>query len=505
MLAMDLDHDACYRALQARDRRFDGRLFVAVKTTGIYCRPICPARTPKSANVIFFAAAAAAAEAGFRPCLRCRPEVSPQLASWKGTSNTVSRALRLIEAGALNEQDLESFASRLGVGSRHLRRLFARHLGASPIAVLQTRRIHLAKQLIHDTDLPMIEVALAAGFGSVRRFNETFKELFGRPPTSLRRRPLHADAATCSAAITLRLPYSPPYAWAQVMSALARTAVAGVESVQQHSYVRSFCIDGSHGLVRVRHWPDCALEITVHCTVVNVLQAIIARVRRVFDLSADPLAVDSLLRKDGLLAPLVAAQPGLRVVGAWDDAECSLRMALQYSAQREALCNFALRHGSPLPQRLAGIYPGVTHAFPTPAEAAGAAVSDSSAAVDSPVGAVARFLLEHTDLALCSDDVRQLSERMGRAGVLPVLAHSIAMTQVHPSDVFNIAERHLPATLEGATGKRFTSQQWTQRAQRWRPWRAYAVAHFMAAPLQCRACRAADSDPQTLRLAARSA
>src|ERR1044071_7186941 len=145
---MDLDHAACYRALLARDRRFDGRLFVAVKTTGIYCRPICPARTPKSVNVIFFARAAGAAEAGFRPCLRCRPEVSPELASWKGTSNTVSRALRLIEAGALNEQDLESFAGRLGIGSRHLRRLFAQHLGASPIAVLQTRRIHLAKQLI---------------------------------------------------------------------------------------------------------------------------------------------------------------------------------------------------------------------------------------------------------------------------------------------------------------------------------------------------------------------
>src|SRR5215469_13673547 len=185
--SMDMDRIACYRAISTRDARFDGRLFVGVKTTGIYCRPICPARTPKFQNVSFFASAAAAQEAGFRPCLRCRPETSPDLAFWRGTSNTVSRALALIEAGGLDQDDVEGLASRLGVGGRHLRRLFRQHVGASPIAVAQTRRVLLAKQLIHDTSLSMAEVALASGFGSVRRFNETFRALCDRPPATLRR------------------------------------------------------------------------------------------------------------------------------------------------------------------------------------------------------------------------------------------------------------------------------------------------------------------------------
>ncbi len=183
----DLDHDTCYRAICRRDARYDGRFFTAVKTTGIYCRPVCPARTPLSKNVIFFPTAAAAQEAGFRPCLRCRPETVPHLGAWRGTSNTVSRALRLIENGALDGGDVDALADRLGVGERHLRRLFLKHLGASPLAVAQTRRILRAKNLIHDTQMPMAEVAFASGFGSIRRFNETFQTMFGRPPSELRR------------------------------------------------------------------------------------------------------------------------------------------------------------------------------------------------------------------------------------------------------------------------------------------------------------------------------
>ena len=474
---MDLDHDACYRALQARDRRFDGRLFVAVKTTGIYCRPICPARTPRSANVIFFTSAAAAAEAGFRPCLRCRPEVSPELASWRGTSNTVSRALRLMESGALHEQDLETFATRLGIGSRHLRRLFARHLGASPIAVLQTRRIHLAKQLIHDTELPMIEVALAAGFGSVRRFNETFKALFGRPPSSLRRRRATSEA-TSSDAITLRLPYSPPYAWSHVLATLARRAIAGVESVQQEGYARSFNIDGSVGLVHVREAGDSALQITVHCVEIRLLQSIIARVRSVFDLAADPLAIDASLQKDALLAPLVSALPGLRVPGAWDAAEQALRVTLEQTAVVPAH-ELALRHGARLPRALAGLYPGVTHVLPTLAQAARCASLEVAA----------RVLIEQRDAMARCQGVQDLEELLSAAGLAPHLAQAIAVAQLQPTDAFDPMAPQVLATLETASGKRFTAQQWLQRAERWRPWRAYALAHFMAAPAQCVAHR----------------
>src|SRR5690348_14809246 len=246
---MDMDRIACYRAISTRDARFDGRLFVGVRTTGIYCRPICPARTPKFENVAFFASAAAAQEAGFRPCLRCRPEVSPELAFWRGTSNTVSRALALIESGGLDEDDVEGLANRLGVGARQLRRLFRQHLGASPIAVAQTRRVLLAKQLIHETRLSMAEVALAAGFGSVRRFNETFLQLFGRPPATLRRR---RDKVKREAdALSVRLAYRPPYDWDAMLGFLAARAIPGVEHVGEQSYRRTIAIGRHVGMIRV--------------------------------------------------------------------------------------------------------------------------------------------------------------------------------------------------------------------------------------------------------------
>lgn len=184
---MELDRETCFEIFRTRDVRYDGRVYIAVKTTGIYCRPICPARSPKPENVVFYPSAAAAQADGFRPCLRCRPEVAPTHAAWRGTSNTVSRALSLIDKGALDDADVDALADRVGVGARHLRRLFDKHLGASPIAVAQTRRVLRAKQLIHDTEMTMAEIALASGFSSIRRFNETFQQLFHRPPSTLRR------------------------------------------------------------------------------------------------------------------------------------------------------------------------------------------------------------------------------------------------------------------------------------------------------------------------------
>jgi len=229
---MDMDRIACYRAISTRDARFDGRLFVGVKTTGIYCRPICPARTPKFANVSFYPSAAAAQQVGFRPCLRCRPETSPDLAFWRGTSNTVSRALALIEAGGLDEADVEGLANRLGVGARQLRRLFHQHVGASPVAVAQTRRVLLAKQLIHETSLPMAEVAMASGFNSIRRFNETFLQLFGRSPATLRR--IRDKGRREAGALSVRLAYRPPYDWDAIVSFLAARAIPGVEMVSEN-------------------------------------------------------------------------------------------------------------------------------------------------------------------------------------------------------------------------------------------------------------------------------
>ena len=249
---MDLDHKVCYRAICARDARFDGRFFTAVNTTGIDCRPICPARTPRRENIAFYRSAAAAQEAGFRPCLRCRPETAPDLGAWRGTSNTVSRALALIEMGALDEAGVERLAERLGVGERHLRRLFRRHLGAPPVAVAQTRRVLLAKQLIHETRLPMVEIALAAGFGSVRRFNETFRQLFRGPPGVLRRSRAAESSSGLSGEVTIFLRYRPPYDWAAMSSYLQARAIPGVEVISGDDYARTIEIGGLRGTVSVR-------------------------------------------------------------------------------------------------------------------------------------------------------------------------------------------------------------------------------------------------------------
>jgi AraC family transcriptional regulator of adaptative response / DNA-3-methyladenine glycosylase II len=314
-----LDRRTYYRAFETHDARFDGRVFVGVTSTGIYCRPICPARTPKLENCRFFASAAAAQDAGFRPCLRCRPEIAPDLAFWRGTANTVSRALALIADGALDgdDADVEVLAERLGVGGRQLRRLFQRHLGASPIAVAQTRRVLFAKQLLHDTHLPMTEVALASGFGSVRRFNEIFRDLFGRPPSSLRRKSGADNSARDG--VTLRLAYRPPYDWPGMLAALAQRATPGTEWIEDDVWHRRIVVDGTRGSVAVAHLaPRNSVLVTIRIPSVKALPSIVARVRRVFDLGADIVTIDSHLARDPKLAPLIAKRPGLRAPGDWE-------------------------------------------------------------------------------------------------------------------------------------------------------------------------------------------
>ncbi|TAJ89295.1 bifunctional transcriptional activator/DNA repair enzyme AdaA [Reyranella sp.] len=314
-----LDRKTYYRAFQSHDARFDGRVFVGVTSTGIYCRPICPARAPKFENCRFFASAAAAQEAGFRPCLRCRPEIAPDLAFWRGTANTVSRALALIADGALDDDEagVEALAERLGVGGRQLRRLFQRHLGASPVAVAQTRRVLFAKQLIHDTRLPMAEVALASGFGSVRRFNETFRSLFGRPPSALRRK-TGADTSARDG-VTLRLAYRPPYDWPGMLAALAARAAPRTEWIENGVWHRGIELDGKKGTVAVAHMPERnSVMVTIRFPEMKALPAIVAKVRRVFDLGADIATIGSHLARDPKLAPLIAKRPGLRAPGDWE-------------------------------------------------------------------------------------------------------------------------------------------------------------------------------------------
>jgi AraC family transcriptional regulator of adaptative response / DNA-3-methyladenine glycosylase II len=313
-----LDQEACWRALGARDARFDGRFFTGVTSTGIYCRPVCPARTPRRENVVFHPSAASAEAAGFRACLRCRPETAPEMGAWRGTSNTVSRALALIEAGALDDGDAETLAARLGVGERHLRRLFRQHLGAAPVSVAQTRRVLLAKQLIHESDLSMAEVAMASGFGSVRRFNETFQALYGRPPSELRRRRVEGEGG---GAVKLGLAYRPPYDWTAMMSALGARGNSD-ETVADGVWRRRLwrATDGTDGEVSVRPGSEGKAAVEARVDELRALPGVLARVRRVFDLAADPEAIRRDLSADPDLRAALEAWPGLRPAGDWTDA-----------------------------------------------------------------------------------------------------------------------------------------------------------------------------------------
>jgi AraC family transcriptional regulator of adaptative response / DNA-3-methyladenine glycosylase II len=481
---MDLDHDACYRAVCQRDARFDGKFFTAVKTTGIYCRPICPARIPRSENVIFMATAAAAQEAGFRPCLRCRPEAAPDLGAWRGTSNSVSRALGLIEMGALDEANVEALANRLGLGERQLRRLFRQHLGASPVAVAQTRRILLAKQLIHETQLPMTEVAFASGFRSVRRFNETFAALFGRPPGALRRASRPDVSAGPRGEISLLLRYQPPYDWAAMLDFLRLRAIPGVECVAGEIYTRTVEFDGVQGVVRVEPVAGNALRATIRFPRLSALPAIIARLRRVFDLAADPLPIGAHLAQDPALAPLIAARPGLRVPGAWDGFELAIRAVLGQQITVSAAIRLAGRlvaaHGTPLAEPEGAL----THVFPRPQAliAADLALLGMPRSRAAALGAVAAAIVADPTLFSASrrleDAVTQLRSIRG---VGEWTAQYIALRQLREPDAFPAADIGLMRALANADGQRPGPVELLARAEKWRPWRAYAAQHLWAA------------------------
>jgi AraC family transcriptional regulator of adaptative response / DNA-3-methyladenine glycosylase II len=478
---MHLDRDACFRALRARDARFDGRFFTAVRTTGIYCRPICPARTPKPENITFYPSAAAAQAAGFRPCLRCRPELSPELAAARGTSNTVNRAVALIAEGALDgdDADVEGLARRLGIGERQLRRLFEKHLGASPIAVAQTRRILFAKQLIHDTRLKMVDVAFAAGFGSLRRFNDTFRQLYGRPPSELRRR---SGSGKDDAGIRLTLGYAAPYDWPAMIGFLAARAIPGVEVVEPDRYRRTIDVGGCHGTVEVVPVSGRkALAATIRLAAVKELPGVVGRLRRMFDLGADVAAIGAQLADDPSLRPLVAARPGLRVPGAWDGFEMAVRaivgQQITVTAARQLLAKIVAAHG----ERVSPAVAGLTTVFPRPERLAAVDLAtlgmprSRAAALSALAGAAA------VDATLFLPD-ENLDVAVARLRALPGIgewtAQYIAMRAFREPDAFPAADVGLLRALPGADGARPSPAALLARADAWRPWRAYAAQHL---------------------------
>ena len=361
----ELDWRVCSRARLSRDPRFDGKFFIGVRGSGVYCRSICPAPTAKEKNCSYFLTAAAAAEAGYRPCLRCRPESSPGTPAWQGTSTTVSRALRLIGQSGPEDGGMEALAERLGVGSRHLRRLFLQHLGATPNAVAQTRRVHFAKKLIDETNLPMTQLAIAAGYGSVRRFNAAIRKAYRRTPTQIRAT-ARGTRALPENEYMFRLRFRPPFYWNGMLSFLKACATPGVESVESDTYRRTISLGSTEGCFEVSlDESNLALRARIRFADPRALFFIVERIRAIFDLNADWVAIVLGLGGDPLLVRQLENAPGLRVPGCWNGFELATRAILGRHMDKDEANDLAGRMtrlcGRPL---AAGN--GLTHIFPSP-------------------------------------------------------------------------------------------------------------------------------------------
>ena len=477
-----LDPAVCERARMARDSRFDGRFFIGVRTTGIFCRPICPVRSPKEANVRYFPSAAAAAEAGFRPCLRCRPEAAPGTPAWRGTAATVSRALRLINEGALDGGSVEALAERLGIGPRHLTRLFQRHLGAPPRRVAATRRLLFAKRLLDETDLPLARVAHGAGFGSVRRFNAAIRETYGSPPGALRRSRRRAIGGS-GENLVLTLPYRPPLDWAALCRYLAARAIPGVEQVEQDVYRRTLSIDGDATRLEVRPAAgrDC-LEVAVERSQSGMLLSLVERARRVFDLDADPAEIAESLAVDPDLARLLRKQPGLRVPGAWDGFELAVRAILGQQVSVKGASTLAGRlvsafgsgleeHRADRPSRLFPTPQGLLEVTP---EVLASEVGLPRARAET-ILALARAVAEgRVSLDASSDAVELERSLTALPGIGRWTAQYVALRVLGDPDAF--PERDLGLLRSAAAhGLAQSHQELQAHAEAWRPWRAYAA------------------------------
>ena len=476
-----LDERVCERARLARDARFDGRFFIGVLSTGIYCRPICPARTARRENVRYFRSAEEAVAAGFLACLRCRPETAPGTPAWNGTSTTVSRALRLITEGVLQAENVAGVAERLGVSARHLNRLFRVHLGSSPIAVARAWRLHFAKQLISDTDLPMFRVALASGFRSVRRFNDSIRKLYGRSPSELRRlRPVALRARPDE--YVFRLPYRPPYDWESLLAFLASRAIPGVEEVVSGAYRRSFSLEGRHGILEVRHDKSAAaLEARIRFCEPLSLLPIVSRLRAMFDLAADTAVIARHFRRDLLLGRLVRRYPGLRVPGAWDGFELAVRAILgqqvSVAAASTLAGEIARKFGEKLSVADTG---GLAVAFPTAEAMAGARLTGMPRARARAIRSLAQSVASgRVTLSLCAAEAATLAGLTRIRGVGEWTAQYIAMRALRQPDAFPVNDLVLLRTA--GQGRPLTAAALRKRAEQWRPWRAYAALYLWRA------------------------
>jgi AraC family transcriptional regulator, regulatory protein of adaptative response / DNA-3-methyladenine glycosylase II len=473
------DVRALDRARISRDARFDGKFFIAVKTTGIYCRPICPSRTSNSRNVSYYPTAAAAAEAGFRPCLRCRPEAAPGTPAWMGTSAVVRRALRLIDEGMLDNASVDELASKLGLGSRHLRRLFLQHVGASPISFAQTRRLQFAKRLLDETNLPITQIALASGFGSLRRFNTAFLQTYGRAPRDLRKHLNEGNDA--DGEVILKLAFRPPYDWKQVHDFLLGHHTPGVERIDEQGYSRTLRTQDGFSVVNVKPLlNEAAFELRVSGAAPTSLFNISSAARSVFDASADPALTMFALRTDPLIGPGVEQRPGLRIPGEWDPFECAVRAILREEGQDSAqtlMAHVVDRFGEKVNKY--GL--ALTSLFPTPS-----AIADGNFAglciSRSRINTLRKLAQAVVDRAM---DFSAPSECVIEAltkvpGIDRSMAEYVALRALGEPDAFPSNDLVL-RLMASNTDRPLSAEQLEARSEAWRPWRGYAALHLWCA------------------------
>ena len=469
-----LDPDRCYRAAQSRDARFDGWFYIAVRTTGIYCRPSCPAITPKRSNVEFHRSAAAAQLLGFRACKRCRPDAAPGSPEWDARGDVVARAMRLIGDGLVDREGVEGLSTRLGYSTRHLNRLLNAELGAGPLALARAQRAQTARVLIETTDMTMTDIAYAAGFGSVRQFNDTVREVYAMAPSDLRVRRGASGAMSDAGSVSVRLAVRQPYDTASMFRFLAARAVPGVELASEDRYERVLSLPRGFGSVAVTAG-DGALFATFRLHDWRDLAPAVGRIRRLFDLDADPVAIDQALSADAALAPLVDARPGLRAAGSVDPYETLVRAIIGQQVSVAGARTVTGKLAAAISEPAA--FGSLTRTFPSMARIAEA--EPSVFAMPTARAATIQRVAAHCvagDLDLdAGTDREEIVERLcAIKGIGPWTARYVVMRGLGDPDVFldtDLVVKHAMTALDidlAATA-------------RWRPWRTYAMHHLWAA------------------------
>ncbi|HYY43786.1 MAG TPA: DNA-3-methyladenine glycosylase 2 family protein [Actinomycetota bacterium] len=481
-----MDFDFCYRAVASKDSRFDGHFVTGVTSTGIYCRPSCPAITPKRQNVRFFRTAAAAQQAGFRACKRCLPDASPGSPEWNLRADLVGRAMRLIADGVVDRDGVAGLAHRLGYSERHLNRQMTAELGAGPLAVARAQRAHTARLLLERTAMTVTDIAFAAGFASIRQFNDTMRAVFAATPTQLRHR-TRRGLVPEGGEVTLRLPYRAPYDYDHVLAFLAERAVQGVEAVEDDTYRRSLALPHGEGVAEIS--PGRAhLLLRLHLADIRDLQSAVARLRRLFDLDADPVAVSEVLARDSLLRPIVERSPGRRVPGAVDGFEAAVRAVLGQQVSVSAARTLAGRLVRAFGKPLQTPRDGVTHLFPSPEVLAGGDGTGLDPGELGLTGARRRTLAALASavadgevvLDAGADRAETARRLLQLPGVGPWTVSYLAMRALGDPDAFPASDLGVLKAMQRLGGPS-KPRDIEERSRLWSPFRAYATQHLWSA------------------------